>query len=245
MTAALGFLAATLSITVVWPQVWRSCRHGRTLGLSPTSSWLGVALNMCWLTFGVLIGDPAQIVTNAVVGAGNTAVLAALLIAQPHLRSSRMLLRTAAGFAGLIAVAASSLAAVALFGADPAVVAVALGSVISLVGAAAALPQPVSLLVDRTQDVSGLSPARWRLGAGSCASWVGYGLLVGQPMVWLSAGFGLSCALLMCGILRARRTVPPARTLADVRPAVTATIGRLTGGHARPAEARQVLVAAA
>src|SRR3954454_9264418 len=131
MIAALGFLAATLSITVIWPQVWRSCRHGRTLGLSPTSSWLGVALNVCWLTFGVLIGDPAQIVTNAVVGVGNTAVLTALLIAQPHLRSRRMLLRTAACSAGLAALAAGSITAVALFGADPAAVSVALGSVIS------------------------------------------------------------------------------------------------------------------
>src|SRR3712207_3260226 len=96
MIAVLGFSAAALSISNIWPQVWRSCRHGRTLGLSPTSSWLAVALNLCWLVFGVLIGDPAQIVTNAVVGAANTAVLAALLLAQPALRSRATLLRTAA-----------------------------------------------------------------------------------------------------------------------------------------------------
>src|SRR3712207_465866 len=77
MIAALGFLAAALSITVVWPQVWLSCRHGRTLGLSPTGSWLAVGLNLCWLTFGLLVGDAPQIATHAVVGAGNTAVLAA------------------------------------------------------------------------------------------------------------------------------------------------------------------------
>jgi uncharacterized protein with PQ loop repeat len=78
MIAVLGFLAAALSISVIWPQVWLSCRHGRTLGLSPTSSWLGVALNLCWLSFGLLTGDLAQVLTHAVVGAGNTAVLAAL-----------------------------------------------------------------------------------------------------------------------------------------------------------------------
>src|SRR3712207_8184430 len=42
MIAVLGFSAAALSISNIWPQVWRSCRHGRTLGLSPTSSWLAV-----------------------------------------------------------------------------------------------------------------------------------------------------------------------------------------------------------
>jgi hypothetical protein len=31
MIAAFGFLAAALSIAVIWPQAWRSCRHGRTL----------------------------------------------------------------------------------------------------------------------------------------------------------------------------------------------------------------------
>src|SRR5687768_2072181 len=108
MIAALGFLAAALSIALIWPQVWLSCRHGRTLGLSPTTSWLGVALNLCWLTFGLLTGDPAQIVTNAVVGTGNTAVLAALLLSQPHLREKQTVLRTASGAAVLAAVAACS-----------------------------------------------------------------------------------------------------------------------------------------
>jgi uncharacterized protein with PQ loop repeat len=241
MIAALGFLAAALSIANTWPQIWRSCRHGRTLGLSPTGSWLAVALNLCWLTFGVLIGDLAQILTNAVVGAGNAAVLFALLIAQPHLRSRRMLLRTAPGAAGLAALAAGSAAAVALLGAHPAAVAVSLSSVISLVGAAAALPQPLSLLMNRTQDLSGLSPARWRLGAGSCASWTTYGWLIDQPSVWLSAGFGLCCALVMCVILRSRRAVPPVGTPS---PVIAATTGWLAGGHGRPADARAVLAAA-
>jgi uncharacterized protein with PQ loop repeat len=225
MIAALGFLAAALSIAVVWPQVWLSCRHRRTLGLSPTSAWLGVALNLCWLTFGVLIGDPAQIVTNAVVGAGNTAVLLALLLTQPHLRDSRLLLRTAAGAAGLASTAAGSVLSVMLLGAHPAAVAATLSGVISLVGAAAALPQPLSLLRDRTQDVSGLSPARWRLGAGSSASWTGYGWLIDQPAVYLSAGFGLSCALVMCALLRAGAPVRPAAAPTRVRPVAQAIPG--------------------
>src|SRR3954453_726047 len=139
MTAALGFLAAALSISVVWPQVWRSCRHGRTRGLSPTGTWLGVGLNLCWLTFGILIGDPAQIATNVVVGAANTAVLVSVLVTQPHLRSSRMLLRTGTGALGLAALAAVSMLAVILHDAQPADVEATLGPVISVIGALAAL----------------------------------------------------------------------------------------------------------
>ncbi len=225
MITALGFLAAALSISVVWPQVWRSCRHGRTLGLSPTTAWLGVALNLCWLTFGVLIGDPAQIVTNACVGAGNTAVLVSLLRAQPDLRRGPMLLRTAGGAAVLAALAAGSLVSVLVLDARPAAVGAALSGVISLVGAAAGLPQPVSLLRDRAKDVSGLSPARWRLGAGSCASWVSYGWLNDEPAVWMSAGFGLSCALLMCALLRARQSSRTTGARTRVLPTVQAIPG--------------------
>src|SRR3954453_12118913 len=146
MTAALGFLAAPPSPAMVWPRVWPSSRHRRARGLSPTTGWLGVALNLCWLTFGLLTGDPAQIITNAVVGVGNTAVLTAMLITQPHLRSRRTLLRTSACSAVLTALAAGSLGAVAVLHAAPAAVAAPLGAVASLVGVAAALSQSLSLL---------------------------------------------------------------------------------------------------
>lgn len=209
MIAALGSTAAALSITVVWPQVWLSCRHGRTLGLSPTGSWLAVGLNLCWLTFGLLVGDGPQIATHAVVGAGNTAVLVALLRAQPQLRTRQQLRRTAAGAAGLAALAAGSVAAVVL-GAATATVAAGLSAVVTLVGIVAALPQLLGILCDRTQDLSGMSPARWYLGAGSCASWTAYGWLLGQPTVWLSAGFGLVCAVATCAVLWTRGTAPRA-----------------------------------
>jgi len=210
MIAALGCLAATLSIAVVWPQVWRSCRHRRTLGLSPTSAWLAVGLNVCWLTFGALTGDPAQMIANAVVGAGNAAVLTALLLTQPGLRTRRALVRTAAGAAGLVALAAGSVLAVTVLGARPLAVAAALSSVIAVVGSLAALPQPLRLLRDRTQDVSGLSLARWRLGAGAAASWTGYGWLGHQAAVSLGAGVGLGCSLVMCALLH-NRTAGPRR----------------------------------
>jgi uncharacterized protein with PQ loop repeat len=222
MIAVLGFSAAVLSITVVWPQVWLSCRHGRTLGLSPTGSWLAVGLNLCWLTFGLLTRDPAQIATHAVVGAGNTAVLAALLLTQPHLRSTQVLTRTAAGAGALATLAAGSVLAVVL-GAGSTDVAGLLSAVVTLVGIVAALPQLLGILFDRTQDLSGMSAARWYLGAGSCASWTAYGWLLSQPTVWLSAGFGLVCAVVTCVVLRSRQTAPAVRTLVPVGPAARRT----------------------
>jgi uncharacterized protein with PQ loop repeat len=215
MIAALGVLAAALSISLVWPQVWLSCRRGRTRGLSPTSVWLGVALNLSWLTFGLLTGDPAQIVTNVVVGVGNTAVLVALLHSSPRLRTRGTLLRTAVGAAGLAAVATGSLGAVAVLGTAPTEAAAALGTVVSVVGAATSCVQPLTLLRDRTMDISGLSPTRYRLGAGANVSWLSYGLLRHEPAVFLSAGIGLGCALVVCTLLLVRRS---ARSIVPVVP---------------------------
>jgi hypothetical protein len=64
-----------------------------------------------------------------------------------------------------------------------------------------------------------MSPARWYLGAGSCASWTAYGWLLGQPTVWLSAGFGLACAVTTCAVLRTRRPAPPVTPVVPLRPA--------------------------
>jgi hypothetical protein len=115
--------------------------------------------------------------------------------------------------------------------------------VISVVGIAAALPQLLSILFDRTMDLSGMSPARWHLGAGSCASWMTYGWLNQQPNVWLSAGFGLVCALITCAVLRSRRTAAGAG-FPDLRPVLTAVAARRAGDLVCPAHARAVLVAA-
>src|SRR4051812_8969055 len=207
MTAALGFAATALSIALVWPQVWLSCRHSRTGGLSPTASWLGVGLNVCWLTFGLLTGDPAQIVTNVVVGAGNCAVLTALLLSRPHLRTPAMLLRSAVGAAVLATFAVGSIGAVVVLGAAPGAVAATLGAVVCVVAAGAACVQPLTLLRDRAQDLSGLSALRWRLGAGANASWLMYGLLRHEAPILLSAGIGFGCAVVVCGLLT-RRTAP-------------------------------------
>ncbi|NYJ07579.1 SemiSWEET transporter [Petropleomorpha daqingensis] len=209
MTAALGFLAAALSICLVWPQVWLSCRRGRTRGLSPAAAWLAVGLNASWLTFGLLTRDPAQIVTNAVVGAGNTAVLAALLFSQSHLRTRTALLRSAAGAAGLVTIAAGSALSVVLLGADRVEVGTALGALVSVVGAGTACVQPLSMLRDRTQDLSGLSAIRYRLGAAANASWLSYALLRHEPTVFAAAGIGFGCAVLVCTLL-ARRSSPSA-----------------------------------
>jgi uncharacterized protein with PQ loop repeat len=202
---AFGFLGAALSLSIAWPQVFLSCVRRRTGGLSPAACLLAVSMPAGWLTYGLLIEDRIQVVTNVLNLVSGVAVLIALLVTQPRLRSVRAL-GGAAGLAGavLLAIGTAS-AAAALPQVTAAGAAGLLGGVLAVSSFFSALPQPLALLRDRTQDVSGLSPARFRIAAAAAGSWLIYGLGTGQPAVWAAALVGLSSALAVCVMLTARR----------------------------------------
>lgn len=201
MPALLGPLAALLSILLVWPQVQLSCRKRRTAGLSATTCWLNAALNVSWAAYGLLVGDRAQVVSNAVVGVANGAILLALLAQRPQLRTRRSVLSAGWGAGALLACAGAALGAAELTRIDPATAGAALGAVTSVVGALAALPQPIDLLRNRAADLSGLSGLRWSLAVAASLAWTCYGLEIGQPAVWAAAAVGMACACVVCAVL--------------------------------------------
>jgi uncharacterized protein with PQ loop repeat len=213
LTHALGVLGAALSMSLSWPQVIKSCVQKRTHGLSPTSCTLGVALPLGWITYGLLGGQRIQVVTNVVTGTAGLAILTALLITQPGMRSLRALRLSAASAAAVLTAVLLSGAAAALPGVRGDQVAPLLGLILAGVSFVSAIPQPLSLLRDRAQDLSGLSPLRWRLGAGACSSWLLYGLATGQPPVAASASVGLISAATVCTILFLRRDPRPPVTM--------------------------------
>lgn len=204
LTSALGCLGAALSMSLPWPQVYRSVARGRTTGLSASACWLGVALPIGWITYGLLISDRIQVVSNSVTGGAGAAVLAALLVSRMDLRGGRKLLLSAAGAAGVLVAALLCALAAALPQVNGPQAAHLLGVVLAGTSIAGAVPQPLALLRDRTQDLSGLSPLRWRLALGATAAWMSYGLLTGQAAVWLSASVGLLAAAIVCTILGLR-----------------------------------------
>lgn len=205
LTHAIGCLGATLSMSVSWPQVYKSCVRRRTGGLSATACALGVAMPIGWIVYGLLMGQRIQVVTNTVTGTTGLAILLALLLTQPRMRSLRAL-RAGAGLAGLLLtmIALSALAA-ALPGVRGTQVAPVLGSILACAAFVSAAPQPLSLLRNRRQDVSGLSPMRWRLAAGAGGSWLLYGLCTGQPALCASASVGLTSAVIVSTVLHLRR----------------------------------------
>ncbi|MFC3381937.1 SemiSWEET transporter [Couchioplanes caeruleus subsp. azureus] len=216
-TALLGWLGAALSMTLPWPQVWRSCVQRRTGGLNATSCWMGAAMPAGWISYGLLTGETVQVVTNTVTGTAGLAVLVVVLARHGELRRGRTLVLSAAGAAGVLATALGCAAVALLTDATGARLAVLLGGVLTVAAVLSSIPQPLSLLRDRTQDVSGLSPLRWRLAALTCACWMTYGLAAAQPAVWLSASAGLAGALTVCWVLlTAGRPVPAAGGVAPV-----------------------------
>jgi uncharacterized protein with PQ loop repeat len=221
LSSALGCLGAALSMSLPWPQVWRSVAHRRTTGLSATACWLGVAMPIGWITYGLLIGDRVQVVTNSVTGGAALSILVTLLLTRLELRRGRALVVSAAGAAGVLGASALSVAAAALPDLEGPDAARALGAVLAAASIVAAVPQPLSLLRDRTQDLSGLSPLRWRLGAAASGTWAAYGVVTGQGAVALSAGVGLAGALVICTMLARNASAAPApvaRGVARVRP---------------------------
>ncbi|MBB3098098.1 uncharacterized protein with PQ loop repeat [Actinoplanes campanulatus] len=213
LTAVLGWSAAALTISLMWPQIWTSCVRRRTAGLSPTAIWLGVALPAGWIEYGLLIGDPVQIATNAVGTGAGIAVLVALLAARPELRTRRAGLGAASGAVALLLATAATAGLSNLPGADPRALSSALGVVLTGAVLLANVPQPLALLRDRGQDLSGVSGSRWVLGAASNLSWAVYAAALGQPAVVVCSVTGLLCSLVVCFVLATARR-PRAAALA-------------------------------
>ena len=239
LTPALGCLGAALSMSLPWPQVYRSVARGRTTGLSATACFLGVAMPIGWITYGLLIGDRLQVVTNSVTGGAGLAVLIALLSRQTELRTVRKLALSAGAAAGVLLAALFSAVAAALPGVTGTHVAPMLGSVLAVAATLAAVPQPLSLLRDRNQDLTGISPLRWRLAVLACSSWCSYGLLTGQAAVWSSALAGLAGAAIVCAVLITRRPAAAASpAVASALPVVASVPPVIRGIAPVPVRAR-------
>jgi hypothetical protein len=209
---ALGCLGAALSMSLSWPQVYKSCVQRRTNGLSATASTLGVALPLGWITYGLLSGERLQIVTNMVTVSTGLAILTALLITQPAMRTLRALRISLSTAVAVVVAAVVSGVVAALPGVQGKSVAPTLGLFLAGVSFVSAVPQPLALLRDRGQDLSGLSPMRWRLGAGASASWLLYGLGTGQAALLASATIGLISTSIVCTVLFVRRERTPLTT---------------------------------
>jgi len=186
----LGLAAAALGILTGLPQVVRLVRTPDASGLSYPSAVLGVLSSATWLTYGLMLLDPAQLLANVpgVTCAVTTAVLSARRLG---LRLARTW-QACAAWALVVATAA-------VVG-GPALVGVA-ATVVSLVKL---LPQVRTVL--RREPLTGLAPATFFLTQVSAATWTAYGLATGQASVVVCS----LVSVVLAGVVLSRRCPPRA-----------------------------------
>ncbi|WP_432484128.1 SemiSWEET family transporter [Kineococcus esterisolvens] len=188
LISSLGLLAAAVGIATGVPQLLRLLRSPDASGLSFSSSVLGVLGAGTWLTYGLLLMDPAQLVANVpgLACAAATVVLAARRLGVPLRRAN---------------------AAVAAWVPVVAVAHVAGGA--TLVGAVATAVSLVRMVPQvRTAfgsgSLAGLAPGTYVLTQLSATLWTVYGATTGQPSVVVCS----VVSVLLAGVVLSRRLPP-------------------------------------
>jgi uncharacterized protein with PQ loop repeat len=170
-----GWLAGGIGIATGWPQVWRLWVGRRHEGLSLTANVLGVLYATAWMLYGIVSHSFVQVATTTL----GVVVLAVILAG--HLRLTRPALRQWLPLlvAGLIVLGVMFTA-----GARP------LGITASIATISGVAPQVVLLGRARMAgrvDASGVSRPRWVMSCAANLLWVGYGLLVHDPVIFLNS----------------------------------------------------------
>ena len=184
----LGLLAAGLGVLTGVPQVLRLLRDPDATGLSYSSAVLAVLASGTWLSYGVALLDPAQLVANVpgLACAVVTVVLAGRRLAVP-------LRHAVAALAAWVPVVATA------FLLGGVVVVGVLGTAVSLVKM---LPQIATVL--RRAPLHGLAPSTVVLTQVSATLWTAYGVATGQGSVVVCS----AVTVVLAGVVLSRRCAP-------------------------------------
>lgn len=179
---SLGYLAATLGVIMVVPQILRTVRHPDLGGVSPVAWSLTTLGCSTWLVYGLRTQTVQQIPGNALLVCGAVAVV--LLVPSQASRARRALT--------LGAVASVLLSVAVLLPAH------SVGYLAVSIGFVAAWPQVFdSVLTWRSGVRSGVSLTTWALKAVSQLCWLTYAVAAGDLPVMLASTFALSTAVLL------------------------------------------------
>jgi uncharacterized protein with PQ loop repeat len=194
LVGVVGAMGVVLSVAFAWPQALSARRADDVTGVSGPANVLLLLTATTWTLYSLAIGDLALIVANGVcVGAAATTLEA--LHRRGHLDPAATGRLVAAwGFALTVVIATS--AALDLGAAPVGVLAAALGISMSV-------PQAWRAL--RGHGVEGVSLTTYLLLMAVMATWLVYGLLVGDPVVWVPNVIGLVVVAVVVAVLVARR----------------------------------------
>lgn len=158
-------LAVVLALTQPVPQIVRVLRTRSVAGVSGSTTWIGLAVNVAWVTYGVARGlAPVAVLSGAYVA--GYVVIATLLVRRGNRRG-----------VGIGLLAGATLAAITLTGGWS-----LLGTALALVVVPQYLPQVVEAWT--SDDLTGLSPGTYVVAILDGVVWGGFGLIAADaPLV--------------------------------------------------------------
>lgn len=188
----IGAVAAVASVSVAIPQLLKVIRSRHANGVSATAWSLMLASALCWASYGILVGLPAEVGCNVAAVAVDIAVIAFAC----HHGHPTMFRRSVCAL-----LLAAALVAIAIVF-DPTVVATAAIAM----GAAVYVPYVVHLR--RAADLSGVAPGTFAVNAAAAALWCAYGLGHHDFLVWGPCVPSIAASVALAWYVTRRQTVP-------------------------------------
>lgn len=182
----LGAWCVVISLSFIWPQVWRVYRHDSTFGLSPTGNAHSVVGSCQWLAYGIVRSSPPMYLSNI------SFLTATIMIASKIITHGAMKTRLLLGALALGAVIALVCGSI-----EPAV----LGWAAIVISSTSILPQ--TLHVIRTHNLHGISIPSYVLTLMSSSSWMLLGFVSGDLLISAPNFVLIPCALTI--LLRAHK----------------------------------------
>lgn len=166
MERFLGLASVVLSISFIWPQVWRSLRHNTTHGISPFGLVHGLIGATLWLSYGI-----HERITPVAIA--NTSFLTAqsliIYVAYKNGHIERRVIT--ATYPVVLAILVFLTPLPASF----------IGITAVLISGSAIIPQFIHVL--RTDNLHGISLTSYTLTIITCTVWLLYGFVISDFMI--------------------------------------------------------------
>lgn len=166
MESFFAVATVVLSISFIWPQVWRSLRHNTTHGISPFGLVHGLIGATLWLSYGI----NERIAPVAI--ANTSFVVAQTLIIYVAYKNGHIERR-------VITAAYPVVFAILIF-LNP-VPSTVIGVIAVLISGSSIIPQFIHVL--RTENLHGISLTSYTLTIITCVVWLLYGFVISDLMI--------------------------------------------------------------
>ena len=190
-TNLLGLVASLLSMSFIWPQVYRVYRNDTVEGLAPLGALQGMSGSILWSTYGLARTDIPLFGSNLLVAVAIGLMSLAMVRHGVIKRSTVLALVTTVIGIGFVTAAVST---------------TLLGMLAFVVGALSVLPQTLKVL--RDPNLQGVSVSSNTLLFATSSMWLFYGLVISDALVTLPNFLVIPCSAVIVQRARAsqRRT---------------------------------------